>query len=77
MSACSLSPIAPLISSALAGLASSVLKVPADVMKHRVQAYRAANVVEAAASVRVRRLYAGYGATLLRDVPELMIQVRW
>eukprot|EP00198_Chlamydomonas_reinhardtii_P005163 XP_001694499.1 mitochondrial carrier protein [Chlamydomonas reinhardtii] len=69
---------ARLLASAAAAAASALIRVPADVLKHRVQAYVYPSVTAAARDIVSRRglagLYAGFGATLLRDAPELVIQ---
>lgn len=57
---------------------SSFVKVPMDVLKHRVQAYFYANIGEAAKTILrkdgVPGLYKGFRATMLRDVPETILQ---
>ena len=63
---------ARVLSSAAAATTSALFRVPADVLKHRVQAYVYPSVHTAARSILavqgLRGLYAGFGATLLRDV---------
>lgn len=65
-------------SAAVGVVASSVIRVPMDTVKHRVQAFMHANVFEAAVSViraeGVGGLYKGFIPTLMRDVPEIAIQ---
>lgn len=64
--------------SAAAAAVSAIIRVPGDVLKHRVQAYVYPSVGYAARDVYkregLRGLYCGLGATLLRDVPEIVIQ---
>ncbi|GBG60612.1 hypothetical protein CBR_g8633 [Chara braunii] len=67
------------IASATIGtFASSLVRVPADTVKHRVQAYLHPNSFDAlhtlVTSKGVRELYVGFGSTLMRDVPEIAIQ---
>eukprot|EP00897_Mesotaenium_endlicherianum_P007358 jgi/Mesen1/6650/ME000340S05814 len=67
------------IASASVGtVAASIVRVPADTLKHRVQAYMHANVFEAAKSIVMTEgiggLYKGFLPTLMRDVPEIAIQ---
>jgi len=70
--------VAHMVSASTAAVASALVRVPSDVLKHRVQAYVFTDVWQAAASVwqkqGLRGLYCGFGATLLRDVPEMTIQ---
>jgi len=59
-------------------LVSAIVRVPGDTLKHRVQAYFYPDCWTAARDL-VRReglggLYKGFGATLIRDVPEIAIQ---
>lgn len=67
-----------LAASASASCTSALVRVPGDVLKHRVQAFMYGNVFEAARHVfqtsGLKGLYCGFGATLVRDVPELTIQ---
>ncbi|KAG2486543.1 hypothetical protein HYH03_014844 [Edaphochlamys debaryana] len=67
-----------LVASAAAATLSAFVRVPADVLKHRVQAYAYPSVTAAARDILrtrgLRGMYAGFGATLLRDAPELIIQ---
>ncbi|KAG6544243.1 hypothetical protein Mapa_014346 [Marchantia paleacea] len=57
---------------------ASIVRVPADTVKHRVQAYMHANVFEACRTVvateGIGGLYRGFWPTLMRDVPEIAIQ---
>lgn len=65
-----------LASAAAAAAASSVVRVPTDVVRQRVQAGLDANIVSAAKAAWRRGpkgLYGGWAATLLRDIPELLI----
>ncbi|KAG0623152.1 hypothetical protein M758_3G152100 [Ceratodon purpureus] len=65
-------------SASIGTLASSIVRVPADTLKHRVQAYMHPNVFEAFRSVvtaeGVGGLYKGFLPTLMRDIPEIAIQ---
>ncbi|XP_024362986.1 putative mitochondrial carrier protein PET8 [Physcomitrium patens] len=65
-------------SASIGTLASSIVRVPADTLKHRVQAYMHPNVFEAFRSVvtaeGIGGLYKGFWPTLMRDVPEIVIQ---
>jgi len=65
-------------SASVGTLVSSIVRVPADTLKHRVQAYMHTNVFEAFRSVvtaeGVGGLYKGFWPTLMRDVPEIVIQ---
>lgn len=67
-----------LASAGLGAMCSACVRVPADTLKHRVQAYLHPNVFSAAHSVwsstGCRGLYRGFMPTLLRDVPEIAIQ---
>lgn len=69
---------ARLISSTIAAAASCFFKVPTDVMKHRVQAYVYPDVFNAASTILntqgIAGLYKGFSATMMRDVPEMVIQ---
>nr|QKY15113.1 s-adenosylmethionine carrier 1 (SAMC1) [Polytomella parva] len=66
------------IASTLAATAAAVIKVPTDVLKHRVQAYVYPNVVNAAGCILKQKgllgMYDGFAATLMRDVPEMVVQ---
>eukprot|EP00898_Chlorokybus_atmophyticus_P003880 jgi/Chlat1/4493/Chrsp29S04433 len=59
-------------------LTSAFVRVPADTLKHRVQAYVAPGFVEAAKDVvakkGLRGFYSGFAPTVMRDVPEIAIQ---
>ncbi|GLC36166.1 hypothetical protein PLESTB_001373400 [Pleodorina starrii] len=72
------SPLCRLTASAAAATLSALIRVPADVVKHRVQAYAYPSSAGAVRSILATRgpagLYAGFGATLLRDAPEIVIQ---
>ncbi|KAK9827501.1 hypothetical protein WJX74_006134 [Apatococcus lobatus] len=65
-------------SASFGAVASVFVRVPADTVKHRVQAYVFPNVLQATQTIyRSRGLggfYAGLLPTLLRDVPEIAIQ---
>jgi hypothetical protein len=67
-----------LLSAAAGAIASSVVRVPGDTIRHQTQAYMHRNVFAAAFNILSARgvagLYLGYLPTLLRDVPELAIQ---
>lgn len=67
-----------LLSAACGALASSVVRVPGDTIRHQTQAYMHRNVFAAARTILSTRgvggLYLGYLPTLLRDVPELAVQ---
>ncbi|KXZ49978.1 hypothetical protein GPECTOR_18g134 [Gonium pectorale] len=67
-----------LVASSAAAALSALIRVPADVIKHRVQAYAYPSSGAAARHILATRgpagLYAGFGATLLRDAPEIVIQ---
>ncbi len=64
------------VSSSTAAMVSAFFRVPADVLKHRVQAYVYPSVAQAARTIMLRQgvrgFYAGFGATLLRDVSALL-----
>jgi solute carrier family 25 S-adenosylmethionine transporter 26 len=71
-------PIFHCTSASLATLASALIRVPSDVLKHQVQA-KVYNSVSSAAqgvirSQGLRGCYSGFSATLLRDIPEAAIQ---
>lgn len=65
-------------SASIGTIVASVVRVPADTLKHRVQVYLHANVFEAFRSVvttdGIAGLYRGFWPTLMRDVPEIAIQ---
>lgn len=65
-------------SASVGTIAASIVRVPADTLKHRVQAYMHANVFEAFQVILAREgisgLYRGFLPTLMRDVPEIAIQ---
>ncbi|CAG9467130.1 unnamed protein product [Pedinophyceae sp. YPF-701] len=65
--------LSPMAAGALAGLASSVIRVPTEVIKQRMQTgeFKKATVALRTVAVKegVRGLYAGYGSFLLRDLP--------
>lgn len=67
-----------LLSAAAGAVASSVVRVPGDTVRHQTQAYMHRSVAGAFTSIvasrGVRGLYLGYLPTLCRDVPELAIQ---
>ena len=68
------------LSAAAAGaVASSIVRVPSDTLRHKVQAYVSPNVIKAAKDIArsprgIKGLYAGYWPTLIRDVPEIALQ---
>ena len=67
-----------LAAAAAAAAASSVVRVPADVVRHRVQTGLDPSLAAAARGAwarggGLRGLYAGWGATLARDIPELVL----
>eukprot|EP00271_Cylindrocystis_brebissonii_P020805 TRINITY_DN7080_c0_g1_i1.p1 TRINITY_DN7080_c0_g1~~TRINITY_DN7080_c0_g1_i1.p1 ORF type:complete len:510 (-),score=74.59 TRINITY_DN7080_c0_g1_i1:901-2430(-) len=67
-----------LTSASVGTIAASIVRVPADTLKHRVQAYMHTNVFEAFVAVvstnGIGGLYRGFLPTLMRDVPEIVIQ---
>jgi solute carrier family 25 S-adenosylmethionine transporter 26 len=70
--------VAHVAAAAAGAAASAVVRVPADVLKHRVQAWLFPDVLSAArAAIAGERgpagLYAGFGPTLVRDIPEAAI----
>lgn len=70
--------IAHVCSAAFGAILSTIVRVPSDVIKHKVQAYKYANELEALTDIwakqGVKGFYKGLGATMVRDVPELIIQ---
>lgn len=70
--------ITHLVSASAGAVASSLVRVPTDIVRHRVQAYLFANVFEATITIiqkdGIRGLYRGFAATLMRDIPEIAIQ---
>lgn len=66
------------VSASVGTIAASIVRVPADTLKHRVQAYLHRDVFEAFKVViqteGVAGLYRGFWPTLMRDVPEIAIQ---
>ncbi|PHT32306.1 putative S-adenosylmethionine carrier 2, chloroplastic [Capsicum baccatum] len=73
-----LSALAHLTAGAIGGAASSVVRVPTEVVKQRMQISQFASAPDAVrlivAKERFRGLYAGYGSFLLRDLPFDAIQ---
>ncbi|PIN14896.1 Mitochondrial carrier protein PET8 [Handroanthus impetiginosus] len=73
-----LSAIAHLAAGALGGAASSIVRVPTEVIKQRIQIGQFVSAPEAVrlivANEGLRGLYAGYGSFLLRDLPFDAIQ---
>lgn len=71
-----------LLSATTAASVAAIAKVPADVIKHKVQAYIYPSSKSALHALLAGcptgrpggALYAGFGATLLRDVPEMALQ---
>ncbi|CAD7700020.1 unnamed protein product [Ostreobium quekettii] len=72
------SPFTHLMSASAGAVASSIVRVPTDTMRHRVQAYMHSNIFQAGIYIArkegMRGLYAGFLPTLLRDVPEIAVQ---
>ncbi|KAL3737141.1 hypothetical protein ACJRO7_025979 [Eucalyptus globulus] len=68
-----LSALAHLTAGALGGLASSLVRVPTEVVKQRMQTREFASAPSAVRLIIAREgfrgLYAGYGSFLLRDLP--------
>ncbi|KAH6759053.1 S-adenosylmethionine carrier 2 [Perilla frutescens var. frutescens] len=68
-----LSAVAHLVAGAIGGAASSIVRVPTEVIKQRIQTGQFASAPEAVrlivAKEGFRGLYAGYGSFLLRDLP--------
>ncbi|KAM3289790.1 S-adenosylmethionine carrier 1, chloroplastic/mitochondrial isoform X1 [Capsicum chacoense] len=73
-----LSALAHLTAGAIGGAASSIVRVPTEVVKQRMQISQFASAPDAVrlivAKERFRGLYAGYGSFLLRDLPFDAIQ---
>ncbi|KAF5831687.1 mitochondrial carrier domain-containing protein [Dunaliella salina] len=68
-----------MVSSSAAAVASAFIRVPGDVLKHRIQAYMLpSNMAVSCGRVMrahgLRGMYVGFGVTLMRDVPEIAIQ---
>ena len=65
--------VGPMIAGAAAGLASSLIRVPTEVIKSRMQTKEFKGPIAAVKTIvsreGARGLYAGYGAFLLRDLP--------
>jgi solute carrier family 25 S-adenosylmethionine transporter 26 len=65
--------LGPIAGGAAAGLASSIVRVPTEVIKSRLQTGEVKGAIAAIRSIistqGVKGLYAGYGAFLLRDLP--------
>lgn len=72
------SSLSHMLAASAGALVSALVRVPGDTLKHRVQAYFYPNCWDAARTIvaaeGVRGLYKGFGATLIRDVPEIAIQ---
>lgn len=72
------SPNVHLLSASAGAVVSSLVRVPTDTIRHRVQAYVHANVFEASMYIvkneGIRGLYSGMMPTIIRDVPEIAIQ---
>lgn len=68
-----LSAIAHLAAGAIGGAASSIVRVPTEVIKQRIQTAQFASAPEAVRLIVAKEgfggLYAGYGSFLLRDLP--------
>ncbi|GMH39456.1 hypothetical protein BSKO_07354 [Bryopsis sp. KO-2023] len=64
---------APLVAGSVAGLAASIVRVPTEVIKQRMQTREFSSAMGAVAQISrkegIRGLFAGYGAFLLRDLP--------
>eukprot|EP00210_Caulerpa_lentillifera_P004239 g4043.t1 len=64
---------APIVAGAVAGVAASVIRVPTEVIKQRLQGGQFKTVLGAISTIvkqeGVRGFFAGYGAFLLRDLP--------
>ncbi|XP_057794668.1 S-adenosylmethionine carrier 1, chloroplastic/mitochondrial-like [Salvia miltiorrhiza] len=73
-----LSAVAHLAAGAIGGAASSIVRVPTEVIKQRIQTGQFASTPEAVrlivAKEGFRGLFAGYGSFLLRDLPFDAIQ---
>eukprot|EP00245_Coleochaete_scutata_P008477 TRINITY_DN2590_c0_g10_i1.p1 TRINITY_DN2590_c0_g10~~TRINITY_DN2590_c0_g10_i1.p1 ORF type:complete len:444 (-),score=69.41 TRINITY_DN2590_c0_g10_i1:145-1476(-) len=67
-----------IVSASFGTISASIFRVPADTLKHRVQAYMHPNVFDAFQAVvtteGVAGLYRGFWPTLMRDVPEIAVQ---
>lgn len=65
--------LGPLIAGATAGAAASIVRVPTEVIKQRMQAGEFARAAGAVKAILAREgakgLFAGYGSFLLRDIP--------
>lgn len=65
--------IAPILAGASAGMAASVVRVPTEVVKQRMQTGEFKSAVGAIKTIisreGLRGMYAGYGSFLLRDLP--------
>uniref|UniRef100_A0A061SHI5 Solute carrier family 25 (Mitochondrial S-adenosylmethionine transporter), member 26 n=1 Tax=Tetraselmis sp. GSL018 TaxID=582737 RepID=A0A061SHI5_9CHLO len=65
--------LAPLVAGAGAGIAASIVRVPTEVVKQRMQIGQYSSAVNAIGSIMrtegIRGMYAGYGSFLLRDLP--------
>lgn len=70
--------IAHMTAAASGAIASAFLRVPTDTVRHRVQAFLHPSTFAAVPQLfraqGVRGFYAGFRPTLMRDVPEIMIQ---
>lgn len=62
-----------MVAAACGNIASSVVFVPKEVIKQRLQAGRARSAVQVVRQQHVRGLYNGYRSTLLRNVPTTML----
>lgn len=65
--------LGPMVAGAAAGLASSLIRVPTEVIKSRMQTKEFSGPIQAVRTIvsreGARGMYAGYGAFLLRDLP--------
>lgn len=73
-----LSPISPIVAAALGNVVSSVVRVPPEVIKQRVQAGVHGNMLEAVSQIwskeRLGGFYTGYSTMVARDIPYAAIQ---
>jgi solute carrier family 25 (mitochondrial S-adenosylmethionine transporter), member 26 len=65
--------LGPLVAGASAGVAASIVRVPTEVVKQRMQSGEFAAAMTAVRSILAREgargMFAGYGSFLLRDIP--------
>jgi len=71
-------PAAHVVAASAGAACSAVVRVPGDTIKHRTQAYLHPNAWAALTGIvraeGVAGLYRGFGPTLIRDVPEIVVQ---